>query len=352
METYHNFIGGRWVDAADGAIFETHNPARPTDRLGTFPASTAEDARRAVEAASEAFPAWASTPPPARGEILYRAAEIITHRLEEIATALTREEGKTLAEARGEVSRTRDILRYYGGEGLRMSGDVLPATAQNEMIYTRREPLGVVVAITPWNFPIAIPAWKIAPALVYGNTVVLKPASYAPHSALLLVEALVDAGLPPGVINVVTGSGAVVGDALASHPDVAAVSFTGSYAVGRDLYSHATGHMARVQLEMGGKNALVVLDDADLDLAVTLAVRGGYGLTGQSCTATSRIIVQESIADRFVDAMARAAQSLEVGDGLEPHVQMGPAVSRDQMMQDLEYVRVGIKEGAELLVGQ
>jgi aldehyde dehydrogenase (NAD+) len=351
MQTYRNLIGGRWVDASDGATFELRNPARPGERLGTFPAATPQDARAAVAAASEAFAAWASTPPPARGEILYRAAQLIADRLEELAAALTQEEGKTLAESRVEVARSRDILRYYGGEGWRAGGHVLPPIAHDEMIYTRREPLGVVAAITPWNFPMAIPTWKVAPALAYGNTVVLKPASLAPRSALLLVEILHEAGLPPGVINLLTGSGAVVGDELVSHPDVAAVSFTGSYAVGRDLYGRAIGHMARVQLEMGGKNPLVVLSDADLDLAVNLAVKGGYGLTGQSCTATSRVIVEESIASRFATALARATDALVVGDGLEPRTQMGPAVSRGQMEQDLEYVRVGLDEGAELLAG-
>jgi len=271
--------------------------------------------------------------------------------LEEIATTLTREEGKTLAEARAEVARARDIFRYFSGEGWRMKGDVLPSSVKGELLYTRREPLGDVSIITPWNFPIAIPAWKIAPALVYGNTVVFKPASFAPETGLRLVEALVQAGLPPGVINFITGSGRVVGDEMVSSPQINGISFTGSYAVGTGIYAQAIKNMTRVQLEMGGKNALLVLNDAKLELAVDLAVRGGFGLTGQACTATSRVIVEAGIADEFAQALATAAGNLVVGNGLESGVQMGPAVSREQMETDLSYVQIGREEGARLLAG-
>ncbi len=351
MDAFKNLIGGAWVGSSDHAIFETRCPARAGDVLGTFPSASVADAAQAVAAAAEAFPAWAATPAPARGAILFRAAELLDERREDVATTLTREEGKTLAEARGEVARARDILRYFGGEGWRVGGDILPPNAPGAMLFSRREPLGVIAAITPWNFPIAIPAWKLAPALAYGNTVVLKPASAAPLTALRLVECLQDAGLPAGVLNLVTGSGAVVGDALAGDPIVHGLTFTGSHDTGAGIYARASGHFARVQLEMGGKNPMIVLRDADLDLAVRLAIVGGFGLTGQSCTATSRVIVEDAIADRFVAALAGAAAALRVGDGLEDGVQMGPAVSEEQLTTDLDYVRVGRDEGAELLTG-
>jgi len=350
-QAYRNLIAGQWVDGSDRATFEDRSPAHPEDLLGTFPQASRADACRAIDAAAEAATAWATTPPPKRGAILHRAAELLSAQLEDLAKLLTREEGKTLAEARGEVARTRDIFLYYGGEGWRLSGDVLPSANSGEMIYTRREPLGVVAVITPWNFPAAIPAWKIAPALAYGNTVVFKPASLTPLVGLRLVEALVGAGLPPGVMNFVTGAGSVVGDELSRNPRVSGVSFTGSYSVGSSVYVAATEGMKRAQCEMGGKNPLVVLDDADLGLAVELAVRGGFGLTGQSCTATSRVIALPGIADEFVHALSDAARNLRIGDGLDAATQMGPAVSPEQMETDLKYMRIGQEEGARLLAG-
>ena len=351
MEAFKNLIGGEWVGASDHATFETRNPARADEVLGVFPSATSADAAQAVAAAAEAFPAWAATPAPARGAILFRAAELLDERFDDIATTLTREEGKTLAEAKGEVTRARDILRYFGGEGWRVGGDLLPPNTPHAMLFSRREPLGVVAAITPWNFPIAIPAWKLAPALVFGNTVVFKPASATPLTALRLVECLVDAGLPAGVLNFVAGSGATVGGALAGDPVVRGLTFTGSHPAGARIYARATQHFARVQLEMGGKNPTIVLDDADLELAVRLVVMGGFALTGQSCTATSRVIVEEGIADRFAAALAEAAAALRVGDGLVEGVRMGPAVSADQLATDLEYVQIAKDEGAELLAG-
>jgi aldehyde dehydrogenase (NAD+) len=232
-----------------------------------------------------------------------------------------------------------------------MGGDVLPSNVSGELLYTRREALGVIALITPWNFPLAIPAWKMAPALIYGNTVVFKPASLSPHTALLLVEALVEAGLPNGVVNFITGSGRNVGDELVSSPHINGVSFTGSYSVGSGIYEKAIKNLTRVQLEMGGKNPMVVLDDADMDLAVRLAVMGGFGLTGQACTATSRVIVQERVADEFAEALTQAARNLVVGNGLESGVQMGPAVSESQLQTDLEYIGIGKSEGAKLLAG-
>lgn len=351
MREFKNLIGTDWVAASDGGTFEDRNPANLEDVVGTFPLATQEDARRAVAAAREAFPAWAKMPPPARGAILEKVARIVDSRADEMATALTREEGKTLAEAKGEVIRARDIFQYFSGEGWRVGGDVLPSTTSDHLLFTKREPLGVVSVITPWNFPIAIPAWKIAPALAYGNTVVFKPASYAPHIALLLVEAMLEAGVPAGVINYITGSGSLVGNEIVGHPDVAGISFTGSYAVGTDIYNRAVKNMARVQLEMGGKNPLVVLNDANIELAVSLAVKSGFGLTGQACTAASRVIVEEKVAGEFATALTEAARSLAVGDGLVSGVQMGPAVSESQLETDLKYIKIGQDEGARLLVG-
>jgi 2,5-dioxopentanoate dehydrogenase len=351
MHTFKNLIGGQWVDASDGATFKTTNPARDGEVLAEFPSATKKDTRRAIEAAREALPGWANTPPPARGVILDKASRLLDSRADEIAKTLTQEEGKTRNEAMVEVTRARDIFRYYAGEGWRAGGTVLPSNTSGELLYTLREPLGVVALITPWNFPMAIPAWKMAPALAYGNTVIFKPASYTPQTAMLLVECLLDAGLPEGVVNFITGSGRTVGDELVSSPNVNGISFTGSYNVGAGIYEKAIKNMTRVQLEMGGKNPMVVLNDADIDLAVKLTVMGGFGLTGQACTATSRVIVEDRIANDFAEALTAAARNMVVGDGLNEKTQMGPAVSEDQLQTDLEYIKIGKDEGAKLLVG-
>lgn len=349
--TYQNLIGGSWSAASSGDVFDDWNPANPEDLVGRFPKASVADTQSAIAAARAALPGWADTPPPARGAILNKASQIISARLDQMAEVLTREEGKTLAESKGEVARARDIFQYYSGEGWRFGGDILPSSMNGELLYTRREPLGVISIITPWNFPIAIPAWKIAPALVCGNTVVFKPAEDTPRIGLMLIEALVEAGLPPGVINYVTGEGAVVGGEMVSNPGVDGISFTGSVVVGEQIYQKAVKHMPRVQLEMGGKNALVVLRDADLEHAVDLAVKGGFGLTGQACTATSRVIVEEAVADAFVSALANAARQLVIGNGLEKGVQMGPAVNLTQLQSDHQYMQIGQQEGARLLVG-
>ncbi len=351
MQNFKNLINGQWVESSSGKTFENTNPANPTEVLGTFPLATREDTTTALKAARAALDGWSNMPGPNRGMILDKASQLLNARMDVIATALTREEGKTLAEARGEVTRARDIFRFFSGEGWRIGGDVLPGNTGKELLYTRREALGVVAIITPWNFPIAIPAWKIAPALIYGNTVVFKPASYTPQTAMLLAECLQEAGLPPGVLNFITGSGREVGDVLASSPLVNGISFTGSTTVGTGIYSQAIKNLTRVQLEMGGKNPLLVLNDADMALAVDLTVRGGFGLTGQACTATSRVIVEEGIADDFAQAISKAAKEMVVGDGLKSGVQMGPAVSRDQLETDLKYIKIGQEEGAKLLVG-
>ena len=351
MDIVKNLINGQWVDAENGATARNYNPAKTAEEVAVFPLATTNDARRAIAAAREAFAGWANTPPPQRGAILDKASQIIDARLDEMTRALSREEGKTFAEARGEVIRARDIFRYYGGEGWRVGGTVLPNNVPDEMFFTRREPLGVVTIITPWNFPIAIPAWKIAPALIYGNTVVFKPAFQTPLIASLLVKALVDAGLPAGVLNFIAGRGREIGDEIVSSTEINGISFTGSYATGTGIYAKAIPNLTRVQLEMGGKNPLVVLDDADLDLAVKLSVSGGFGLTGQACTATSRVIVQAGIADAYVQALSEAARAMKVGAGLEEGVQMGPASSQDQLDTDLHYIEVGRQEGAKLVVG-
>lgn len=350
VESYPNLIGGEWK-VSTGSTLENHNPADYREIVGLFPLATLEDTKDAIESARAAFPVWAKTPAPARGAILDKASQILAARLDEIATTLTREEGKTLAEAKGEVARARDIFKYYAGEGWRYSGQVLPSSVDNELLYTRREPLGVVSIITPWNFPIAIPAWKIAPALIYGNTVVFKPSEEAPLTALMLVKVLVEGGLPPGVINFLTGDGTLIGREMTSNPYINGISFTGSYDVGTKVYQNTVKNMARVQLEMGGKNALVILKDANLDLAVDLAMRGGFGLTGQACTATSRVIVEEEIADAFVSELTQATKNLVVGNGLEDEVRMGPLVNRDQLETSQAYMELGKKEGATLVVG-
>jgi aldehyde dehydrogenase (NAD+) len=351
MQQFRNLIDGQWVASSSGATFENRNPAKLDDVIGHFPLATAVEVEQAIDAANAALPGWANLPPPARGAILDKVSRILEARADEIATALTREEGKTLAEAKGEVIRARDIFRYYAGEGWRNGGDVLPSNVAGELLYTRREPLGVVALITPWNFPIAIPAWKMAPALAYGNTVVFKPASFTPHTAVLLLEVLIEAGLPKGVVNLVTGSGRTVGDALVSSPRIHGISFTGSVNVGMGIYEKGMKNLTRVQLEMGGKNPTVVLRDANIDKAVGIVVPGGFGLTGQACTATSRVIVEEAVADDFAVALTAAARNLKVGNGLEAGSQMGPAVSEDQLQTDLEYIGIGQQEGAKLLAG-
>lgn len=351
MKLVKLLIDGNWVESSSGERYERINPANFADTVGSIAKGTGEDAQSALEAAEKAAVFWAKTPPPARGAILDKASQILSSRVDEVTKILTREEGKTIQEARGEVIRACDILRYYGGDGWRIGGEVYPNSAAGELLYSRREPLGVVAIITPWNFPIAIPAWKIAPALVYGNTVVFKPANHGEFTALALIEALVDAGLPAGVINYVTGPGSVIGDTFVKSPLVKGISFTGSYRIGSQIYEKAIKNMTRVQLEMGGKNPTVVLDDADLSLAVDLVARSGFGLTGQACTATSRVIVQEGIADRFAQAIRETAQKWVVGDGLDASTQMGPAVSKNQMETDLDYISIGKTEGARLLAG-
>jgi len=349
--TYSNLIDGEWLPASSRQTYRTQNPADARETVAEYPVSTAEDARRAVDAAQQAFGAWSSMTPVARGRILSKASQILESRKTELSELLTREEGKTLVESQGEVQRAIDIFRFFGGLSYTIGGQTIPHDMPGNLLYTVRQPLGVIGLITPWNFPIAIPAWKMAPALVSGNTVVIKPASPAPAMTCELAKTLQEAGLPKGVLDVVIGEGKAVGGELASNPTVKALSFTGSYPVGRQIYGQLAQRMARAQMEMGGKNPTIVLQDGDLDLAATLVAKAGFGLTGQACTATSRAIVERSVLDSFVEKLVAKAKALKVGNGLLQGIEMGPAVSRQQLESNLNYVKEAVHEGAELVFG-
>jgi aldehyde dehydrogenase (NAD+) len=351
QRTYSNFIGGEWTPAASGATFETHNPADQREAVARYPLSERPESFAAIEAARASFPAWAAQTPVARGRVLSKASQIIEARKAELAELLTCEEGKTLAESTGEVQRAADIFRFFGGLSYTLGGQTIPHDLPGNLLYTMRQPLGVVALITPWNFPVAIPAWKLAPALVSGNAVVLKPASQAPALSLELAKALHEAGLPKGVLNVVVGEGRAVGGELTSNPAIAALSFTGSHGVGQQIYQQLAPRMVRAQMEMGGKNPTIILADADLDLAVSLVTRAGFGLTGQACTATSRAIVESKVLAAFTEKLAARAKTWKVGPGLSPGVEMGPAVSARQLEGNLEYVGIAQDEGATLVCG-
>jgi alpha-ketoglutaric semialdehyde dehydrogenase len=351
VRTHRNFIGGQWVSAASGETYTINNPAHKGNVLGGFQVSTPEDARDAVAAAQAALPGWADTPAPARAQVLYRALEILGRRADELARTITTEEGKPLADARGEVKRAMNIIEYAAGEGRRMFGYTTPSELPNTVAYTVRRPLGVVAIITPWNFPIAIPAWKLAPALICGNSVVFKPASSTPLSAVKLAEVFEEAGLPPGVLNLITGPGASVGNALVESPQVHGISFTGSTEIGTDIYARAARLLKKVQCEMGGKNAVILLADADLDKAVGGIVQGAFGSTGQRCTATSRVIVEEPIYEQFMDQLTSSTRNLKIGDGLDPSVDVSPLSSQYQQDKVMEYIGIGTEEGANLVLG-
>ncbi len=350
-ETFRNYVSGEWVESQSKKTFKDTNPANTEEVVGLFQDSTGADIEAACRAASRAAAPWAATPAPRRGEYLFKAAEILERRQDQLATEMTREEGKTLPESKGEIKRAINIFRYFGGEGARQFSYQIPSERENVFCYTFRKPLGVVGLLTPWNFPSAIPAWKMAPALVAGNTVVIKPASLAPLSGLRLVEALDEAGLPKGVLNFVSGPGATVGNALVEHSALRAVSFTGSCAVGNALYQKVAARKIRVQLEMGGKNPTLVLKDADLDYAVDVVVNGAFFSTGQKCTACSRAIIERPIYENLVEKLVAKTKQLKVGNGLEADVQMGPAVDQKQLETDLEYIRIAQQEGARLLCG-
>ncbi|WP_238358123.1 aldehyde dehydrogenase family protein [Cohnella zeiphila] len=351
MDSGLNYIGGAWVGSENDDWSVNVNPARPGHELGRVARSTAGDVRRALEAADTAFPAWKELPGAQRGAFLRKAADLMEQRAERIARTMTEEMGKTLPESRGEVQRGAAILRYYAGEGERASGEVIPAQDGKSLLYTKRIPLGAVGLVTPWNFPVAIPLWKLAPALAYGNTAVLKPASNASLTACAIVEALADAGLPGGVVNLVHGSGAVVGDALLADPRTRGVSFTGSNAVGREIAVKAAQRGIKAQLEMGGKNAVIVMEDADLAKAADLVVSGAMKSTGQKCTATSKAIVMKPVAERFTALLLERIRAIRPGDGLEPDTYFGPAATSAQQQSVLEHIRTGLSEGAKLLAG-
>lgn len=350
VQTYKNLINGVWVDSVSGETFESMNPARASEAVARFQASTEADVVQAMEAAAQAFAGWRATPPSKRADILYKAADLLEAGLEQYAEELTREEGKTIGSSRMEVKRSAQTLRYYASEGLNVAGETLPSDDPTAFVYTRKEPLGVVTVITPWNFPISIPVRKIAPALVTGNTVVFKPASDTPLIAYRLVEALHKAGLPGGVINFVTGSASKTAAPLVTHPAVKAVTFTGSTGAGESI-NRSVRLSTRIQLELGGKNPLIVLEDADLDQAAELAIKGGFELTGQACTGTSRVLVMDAVHDAFVERLIAKAAKLTIGNGLAKGVEVGPLANKSQLTNVLSYIEIGKAQGAELAFG-
>jgi aldehyde dehydrogenase (NAD+) len=345
---YRNYINGEWVG---GATFENRNPADTDELVGLFVKGTATDMNDAVEAASAAFPAWSAMAGPARGNLLYKVADILERKFDQLGEEMCREEGKTLPEAKGEVRRAINIFRYFGGEGSRMPGMIVPSERDRVHMFALRKPVGVVGLVTPWNFPIAIPAWKIAPALICGNTVVVKPASVSPLSAWSIVEACHEAGVPKGVINFVAGSGATLGNALVTAKGLKAISFTGSCEIGNWLHGEASKRRLRIQLEMGGKNPTIVLADADFNSAVANVVNASFFSTGQKCTATSRVIVEDAIYDKYVAALVEQTKKLKVGNGMKPGIDIGPAVDEGQLQTDLDYIEVGKKEAGAPLCG-
>jgi acyl-CoA reductase-like NAD-dependent aldehyde dehydrogenase len=347
-----NFINGRWVESRSGETLERRNPANTREVVNTSPLSTRAEVREAIAAAKAAFPAWRDTPAPVRGRILARAAALMEQRKEPLARLLSHEEGKILKESLVEVQRSVNILEFTAGEARRLGGETVPSEIPKTFAYTIKQPLGVVGAITPWNFPIAIPVWKLAPALVTGNTVVFKPSELTPECAAKVVEIFAEAGVPAGVLNMVLGTGEEVGDELLQAPEVRAISFTGSNEVGGHIYALSAKQMKKCQCEMGGKNPVIVLRDADLSVAMEAVTTGAFGSTGQRCTATSRVVVEDAVADRFVDMLVERARKLTVGDGLNPAIDIGPLVDENQLKTVLRYIDVGKKEAKLLLGGQ
>ncbi len=346
-----NFIAGEWVPSDSGKTFLDVNPADTTDVLGEFYSSTREDARRSIEAAQKAQPAWARLPAPQRGKVLLKAARLLEERAAVLGEVLTREEGKTFPEGKGEVLRAATVLEFFSGEGYRFNGETIPSESGRVFLYTLRRPLGVVSLITPWNFPIAIPSWKLGAALIAGNAVVLKPASLTPLIAVKLVEIFAEAGLPAGVLNLVVGPGSTVGHELVTHPAVKAVSFTGSCETGGRIHSDAAKNLTRTQLEMGGKNPTIVLEDADLDEAVEIVFQGAFLSTGHKCTATSRAIVLEPVLDAFTQRLVERTRKAKVGNGMDPTTVIGPVVDETQMNTILGFIGRAKRNGAQVLLG-
>jgi aldehyde dehydrogenase (NAD+) len=351
VTTYGNYINGEWKPSRSGETFENRNPANADDLIGVFQHSNRQDVEAAIDAARGAYEHWRHVPAPIRAEMLYRAAQVIAARKEEFARDMTREMGKVLSETRGDVQEAIDMTFYMAGEGRRMFGHTVPSELRNKFAMSVRQPLGVCSIITPWNFPMAIPSWKIVPALVCGNTVVFKPATQTPLSAVNFVKVLEEAGIPRGAVNMVTGDGDEVGTPLTTSDIVRVVSFTGSTHVGRIVNQAAAPTFKKVHLEMGGKNVIMIMDDADLELAVDGCLWGGFGTTGQRCTAASRVVVHEKLHDRFVEQFVARAKSLVVGDGLDEKTQMGPSNSDSQLKTVIKYVEIGKAEGAKIACG-
>lgn len=349
--TYLNYINGQWLTSPSKEVITNTNPSNTDDIVGLVQKSTKEDVEEGIVSAKSAQQAWRKLSGDERAKYLYKAADILESRLDDIANCMTREMGKILPEAKGETARGVAILRYYAGEGLRKVGDVIPSTDREALMFTTRVPLGVVGVITPWNFPVAIPVWKTAPALIYGNTVVIKPASETAVTCAKVIECFADAGFPTGVINMVAGQGSVIGQRLADHPDVNGITFTGSNKVGKQIGQSALARGAKYQLEMGGKNPVIVASDADIDLAVDATINGGLRSTGQKCTATSRVIIQSDIYNSFKEKLIEKVKGIKVGDGLTEDTWMGPSASENQLSTVLSYINKGIEEGATLLFG-
>ncbi|WP_082235397.1 alpha-ketoglutaric semialdehyde dehydrogenase GucD [Halobacillus massiliensis] len=350
-QTFKNYINNEWVNSNSEKTIKSINPANTEEVVGYVQSSTNEDLNKAVEAAHNAKKSWRKAGQAARGQYLYKAANILEENLDEVAETMTREMGKTLPEAKGETARGVAILRYYAAEGMRKEGDVIPSTDKDALMFTKKTPLGVVGVITPWNFPVAIPIWKMAPALVYGNTIVFKPATEGAVTAAKVVECFTKAGLPEGVLNFVTGSGSIVGQSLIDHEKVNAITFTGSETVGSNVAKSSAARGIKFQLEMGGKNPVIVAADADIDKAVEAVISGGLRSTGQKCTASSRVIVEEEIYEEFKEKLIDAVQKITIGDGLQEGVWMGPCASESQFNTVKEYVEKGRAEGASLLYG-
>ena len=346
-----SYINGKWRRPTSSAVTKNINPADVNDVIAEYPLATAADVRTAIDAAMQAFQSWKKTPGPERGRVLWRAADISRRRVDEIARTLTREEGKILKEAKGEVLKGISLLEYYAGEGFRMHGKTLPSESRDTFTYTIRQPLGAVGLIAPWNFPWAIPVWKSAPAIVAGNTVVFKPSELTPATSVLLAEIYEEAGLPAGVFNMLVGTGPEVGEAMVAAPELRAISFTGSNRVGNALYVKAAQRGAKVTCEMGGKNAVIVMPDADLDKAATAIHGGAFGSSGQRCTATSRVIAHPDIKNALVDRLVAAAKKIRLGPGLEESSDMGPSVGDRQWNTVMDYIQVGQSEGARMLTG-
>lgn len=350
-QIFENFIAGEWRSSPSGETFNSTNPANTQEIVGRFQKSTLDDLNAAVAAAKQAQPQWAAVPAPQRGEIVLRTALLLQERQEELATLMTREMGKVLKETRGDVQTAIDVAKFIASEGRRAQGETLPSALPDKFNMTMRQPMGVVGIITPWNFPMAIPAWKTFPALLAGNAVVLKPASDTPLLALKMADILHEAGLPAGVLNVITGPGSLLGDGLASHKDVNMISLTGSTEVGRRVAEICGRDLRRCALELGGKNAVVVLEDADLELAVESVAWGAFGTSGQRCTATSRVIVHKAVEQEFTDRLVAAAEKLRIGNGLDPQIDMGPLVNKGRVKAVHAYTQVGQQEGARLVTG-